>query len=75
MYEAMFKGDELNFEEELVSVLEETISFNDSYENFYHGFLVGVLSNIDNYEIKSNRESGISYSVFVYYWLSFSFCI
>ena len=43
MYEAMFKGDELNFEEELVSVLEEIISFNDSYENFYHGFLFGVL--------------------------------
>ncbi|MDY4078694.1 MAG: AAA family ATPase [Clostridium sp.] len=62
MYEAMFNGDELTFEEELVSVLEETISFNDSYENFYHGFLVGVLSNIDNYEIKSNRESGIGRS-------------
>ena len=62
MYEGMFKGDEITFEEELVSVLEETISFNDAYENFYHGFLVGVLSNIDNYEIKSNRESGIGRS-------------
>ncbi len=62
MYEGMFKGDEITFEEELVSVLEETISFNDAYENFYHGFLVEVLSNIDNYEIKSNRESGIGRS-------------
>lgn len=40
----------------------EEVTYNDSYENFYHGFLVGVLSNIDNYEIKSNRESGIGRS-------------
>lgn len=46
------------FEEELADVLLETISFNDAYENFYHGFLTGVLSNMKGYIVKSNRESG-----------------
>lgn len=36
----------------------ETISFNDYYENFYHGFVVGVLANMHDYIIKSNREGG-----------------
>lgn len=58
MYEAMFSGDILTFENELVSVLEESISFNDSYENFYHGFFLGTLMNIKNYKVKSNREVG-----------------
>lgn len=35
-----------------------TISFYDSAENFYHGFLAGILSQSDNYLVKSNRESG-----------------
>lgn len=36
----------------------ETISFNDAYENFYHGFVAGILSGMKNYRIKSNREGG-----------------
>ena len=46
------------FEEELNKLLIETISFNDAYENFYHGFLAGVLSHIKGYIVKSNREGG-----------------
>ena len=46
------------FEEELGKLLIETISFNDAYENFYHGFLAGVLTNMKNYIVKSNREGG-----------------
>ena len=58
MYDAILDGDELTFENHLVSILEESISFNDSYENFYHGFVLGVLMNMKNYKIKSNRENG-----------------
>ena len=35
-----------------------SISFYDSAENFYHGFLAGILSQSENYLVKSNRESG-----------------
>ena len=58
MYEAIINKNPEVFEEELADVLLETISFNDAYENFYHGFTVGVLSNMKRYLIKSNRESG-----------------
>ena len=46
------------FEEELGKLLIETISFNDAYEKYYHGFLAGVLTNMKNYIVKSNREGG-----------------
>lgn len=59
LFEAMFQGNEKKFEEKIISILEKSISFNDSYENFYHGFLVGILSTLHNYKVKSNRESGI----------------
>ena len=51
------KNPEL-FEVELNNLLLDTISFNDAYENFYHGFLAGVLSNMKGYIVKSNREGG-----------------
>ena len=38
--------------------LFHTISFYDSAENFYHGFLAGILSQSENYLVKSNREAG-----------------
>ncbi|MDY4079247.1 MAG: AAA family ATPase [Clostridium sp.] len=59
LFEAMFQGNEKKFEEKIISILEKSISFNDSYENFYHGFLTGILSTLHNYKVKSNRESGI----------------
>lgn len=30
----------------------------DGKENFYHGFLLGILSNLQHYLIRSNREAG-----------------
>ena len=36
----------------------KTISFNDAYESFYHGFIAGVLSGMNGYTVKSNREGG-----------------
>ena len=58
MYDAIINKDTEVFEAELGDILLETISFNDAYENFYHGFVTGVLSNMKRYLIKSNRESG-----------------
>lgn len=58
MYNAVIDKNVEGFEEELGDVLLETISFNDAYENFYHGFVTGILSNMKGYIVKSNRESG-----------------
>ena len=38
--------------------LFQTISYYDYAENFYHGFMAGLLVNIGDYSVKSNRESG-----------------
>lgn len=54
----------IKMEEILNEQLFSTISFYDSTEekhsegNFYHGFLAGILSQSQDYIIKSNRESG-----------------
>ncbi|MGL5087673.1 MAG: PD-(D/E)XK nuclease domain-containing protein, partial [Clostridium sp.] len=45
-------------EVELGNLLIESISFNDAYENFYHGFLTGILLHMKGYIVKSNREGG-----------------
>ena len=58
MYNAIIESKPEIFEEELLDVLLESISFNDAYENFYHGFVTGILSSIKGYTVKSNRESG-----------------
>ena len=54
-------------EEEINDLLLETISFNDAYESFYHGFLAGILSGMKRYIVKSNREGGSGRSdLFIY---------
>ena len=58
LYRAMEEGDAARMGEILSGQLFGTISFYDSAENFYHGFLAGVLSQSENYLVKSNRESG-----------------
>ncbi|WP_459478287.1 AAA family ATPase [Clostridium saccharoperbutylacetonicum] len=58
LYTAIINRDTETFEVELGRLLMETISFNDYYENFYHGFVVGTLANMHDYVIKSNREGG-----------------
>ncbi|MFT8350747.1 AAA family ATPase [Clostridium saccharoperbutylacetonicum] len=58
LYTSIINGEPEIFEEELGRLLMETISFNDAYENFYHGFVVGALANMHDYIIKSNREGG-----------------
>ncbi len=34
------------------------VSYYDTQEMFYHGMMLGILSNLYQYEIKSNREDG-----------------
>ncbi len=64
------------FQENKVSVIEEgfnaylrkTISIRDTSvrkerkENFYHGILLGLLGNMDGWNVKSNAEMGEGYS-------------
>lgn len=58
LYQAMEDGDSKKMGEILSRQLLSTISFYDSAENFYHGFLTGILSQSNEYQVKSNRESG-----------------
>ncbi|MDE7187085.1 MAG: PD-(D/E)XK nuclease domain-containing protein, partial [Lachnospiraceae bacterium] len=62
LYHAMEEGDADKMGEILTGQLFSTISFCDSAENFYHGFLAGILSQSEDYLVKSNRESGIGRS-------------
>lgn len=58
LYRAMEEGNAEKIKEILNEQLFSTISFYDGAENFYHGFLTGILSQSENYLVKSNRESG-----------------
>ena len=58
LYRAMEEGDARKMGEILSGQLFTTISFYDSAESFYHGFLAGILSQSQDYLVKSNRESG-----------------
>ena len=58
LYESMLNGDTEKMAEILSENLMETISFYDYQESYYHGFLAGMLKNIGNYIVQSNRESG-----------------
>ena len=58
LFNALVNFDAKTFETEMGKLLRQSISFNDYYENFYHGFLVGILMGMDGYIVKSNREGG-----------------
>lgn len=58
MYRAMEEGNAQKMTDILNGQLFRTISFYDNAENFYHGFLTGIVSQSENYLVKSNRESG-----------------
>ncbi len=46
-------------ETEVSKFLEETISYFDYGESYYHGFLAGLLKRNGKYRIQSNRETGL----------------
>ena len=58
LYDSILSGDREKMAEILSENLMETISFYDYQESYYHGFLAGMLKNIGNYIVLSNRESG-----------------
>ncbi len=58
LYEMMDKGDTEQMRDIIEDQLLNTISFYDSAESFYHGFMVGLLNQNKKYRVKSNRESG-----------------
>ena len=58
LYSAFCDGNYEKIEEYIKQNLRETISYYDKKEDFYHGFLLGLLSSMQDYEILSNRESG-----------------
>lgn len=58
LYKSILEENTEKIEEILSENLMETISFYDYQESFYHGFLAGILKNMGNYIVLSNRESG-----------------
>jgi len=56
---ALFDGEADTVEDEICGFLVNTISYNDYKEDFYHGLMTGILSDITGYKIFSNRESGL----------------
>lgn len=55
---ALEKGDCEKIETFISTQLLDTISFYDYAENYYHGFLAGILKGAGKYLVESNRESG-----------------
>ena len=61
-------GDTAVIQEMLSDYLWDSISVRDTAvrrnmkENFYHGMLLGLLQNQDNWLVKSNAETGEGYS-------------
>lgn len=58
LYQSMLDGQVEIFQQEVERELRKTISYMDSAEAFYHGFLLGLMANLKGYRIKSNREAG-----------------
>lgn len=59
---ALESGDAEQVETMLNEQLRGTISYYDSYEGFYHGFLLGLLKGKSDWTILSNREAGMGRS-------------
>ncbi len=58
LYEALLNQDTETVEKVLSEYLMETISFFDYKEDYYHGFVTGMLTKMPGYIVQSNRENG-----------------
>ena len=58
LLKALEEGDCKTAEDFISAQLMDTISYFDYAENYYHGFMAGLLSGVGNYSVFSNRESG-----------------
>ena len=56
--DAIWNGDTAAMQMTLNDILYDTISYHDSAESFYHGFLAGLIRGA-GLAIKSNREHGL----------------
>ena len=59
LYAALERGDAPAIEQLLNDRLLTTVSYFDAHENFYHGFLLALLSTCDIWIVHSNMESGM----------------
>ncbi|MBQ7502445.1 AAA family ATPase [bacterium] len=59
--QALWRGEAETVHDTLNDVLYGTICYFDSAENYYHGFMTGLLRGVGLY-VKSNRESGLGRS-------------
>ena len=70
---ALQKGKTEEAEQIINELLSRSISVLDTKtnrgkkENFYHGFLIGLLSSKDNWLVKSNRETGDGFADIMIY--------
>ena len=62
LYEALLDQDTGTVEKVLSEYLMETISFFDYKEDYYHGFVTGMLTKMPGYLVQSNRENGLGRS-------------
>ena len=56
--ESVIHADAEKLEDLLCTWLTNTISCFDEQENYYHGFVTGLVSRFNGYMVVSNRESG-----------------
>ncbi len=59
LFEAVKNGDVEKISNTISEYLLESISFYDYKEDYYHGFLAGLLKGFPRATVKSNRESGL----------------
>ena len=55
---AIWNGDAGNIQSIVTDMLYDTISYFDSYEYYYHGFMAGLLIGVKGCRVVSNREFG-----------------
>lgn len=58
LLQAVLGEDPQTVQNEINRWLRKCISFYDTKESFYHGFLAGLLAGSEVYQVKSNRENG-----------------
>lgn len=58
LFERITSVNAEQMQKELAKLFMISISYMDTYENFYHVFLLGILMNLKGYCITSNREAG-----------------
>lgn len=58
LYTAFVNKDCAALEEQMNDIFEETISYMDQNEYYYHGMVAGLLTGIKGFGLRSNREGG-----------------